>query len=141
MKQFISFVKKEFHHILRDKRTLFILLGMPVMQILIFGFALTNEVKNSKIAILDPSKDASSISLTSQLAASRYFDIQKELHASKDIEQVFREGKIKLAVVFPQNFEQDLQHFNKSQVQLIADASDPNVATTLTNYATAVILF
>lgn len=140
MKQFISFVKKEFHHILRDKRTLFILLGMPVMQILIFGFALTNEVKNSKIAILDPSKDVSSISLTSQLEASRYFDIQQELHSSKDIEQAFREGKIKLVVVFPQNFEQDLQHFNKSQVQLIADASDPNVATTLTNYATAVIM-
>ncbi len=101
MKQFISFVKKEFHHILRDKRTLFILLGMPVMQILIFGFALTNEVKNSKIAILDPSKDVSSISLTSQLEASRYFDIQQELHSSKDIEQAFREGKIKLAGDIP----------------------------------------
>ncbi|MBO9632607.1 MAG: ABC transporter permease [Chitinophagaceae bacterium] len=140
MKQFISFVKKEFHHILRDKRTLFILLGMPVVQILIFGFALTNEVKNSKIAVLDPSRDLSSISLTGQLDASRYFDIQEELHSYKDIGQAFREGKIKLAVVFPQNFERDLLHFNKAQVQLIADASDPNVATTLTNYATAVIM-
>lgn len=140
MKQFLSFVKKEFHHILRDRRTLFILLGMPVMQILIFGFALTNEVKNAKIAVLDPSKDASSLSLTSQIAASRYFDIGKELHSYKEIEQAFREGKVKLAVVFPQHFAQDLQHFNKAQVQLIADASDPNVATTLTNYATAVIM-
>lgn len=140
MKQFISFVKKEFHHILRDRRTLFILLGMPVMQILIFGFALTNEVKNSRIAILDPNKDVSSISLTSQLDASRYFDIQQELHSYKDIGQAFREGKIKMAVVFPQHFDSDLQHFNKAQVQLIADASDPNVATTLTNYAIAVIM-
>ncbi|MBD0378239.1 MAG: ABC transporter permease, partial [Flavisolibacter sp.] len=53
MKQFFSFVKKEFYHIWRDKRTLFILLGMPVVQIIIFGFALTNEVKNAKIAVLD----------------------------------------------------------------------------------------
>ena len=58
MRQFLSFVKKEFFHIFRDRRTMFILLGMPVVQIIIFGFALTNEVKNAKIAILDHSKDA-----------------------------------------------------------------------------------
>ncbi|NML23265.1 ABC transporter permease [Pseudoflavitalea sp. G-6-1-2] len=140
MKQFLSFVKKEFYHIRRDKRTLFILLGMPVMQILIFGFALTNEVKNAKIAVLDNSKDASTLALSSQLEASRYFDIAQELHSQADIEKAFRAGKIKLVVVFPQQFDQDLSHFNKSQIQLIADASDPNVATTLTNYATAVIM-
>lgn len=140
MKQFLSFVKKEFYHIMRDKRTLFILLGMPVMQILIFGFALTNEVKNAKIAVLDNSKDASTLALSSQLEASRYFDIAQELHSQADIEKAFRAGKIKLVVVFPQQFGQDLSHFNKSQIQLIADASDPNVATTLTNYATAVIM-
>ena len=58
MKQFSAFVKKEFYHIFRDKRTLFILLGMPIMQIIIFGFALTNEVKNARIAILDNARDA-----------------------------------------------------------------------------------
>ena len=57
MKQFISLVKKEFHHILRDRRTMFILLGMPIVQIILFGFALTNEVKNARIAIFDQSKD------------------------------------------------------------------------------------
>ncbi|MBD0378428.1 MAG: ABC transporter permease, partial [Flavisolibacter sp.] len=62
MKQFFSFVKKEFYHIWRDKRTLFILLGMPVVQIIIFGFALTNEVKNAKVAVLDPSRDAATVS-------------------------------------------------------------------------------
>lgn len=140
MKQFLSFVKKEFHHILRDRRTLFILLGLPVTQILIFGFALTNEVKNAKIAVLDQAKDASSISLTSQIEASRYFDIVKNLHSQGDIDKAFKEGVIKMVVVFPQHFGEDLQHFNKAQVQLIADASDPNVATTLTNYATAIIM-
>ena len=140
MKQFLSFVKKELYHILRDKRTLFILLGLPVTQILIFGFALTNEVKNAKIAVLDHSKDASSISLTTQIEASRYFDIVRDLHSQGDIDKAFKAGLIKMVMVLPQHFGQDLQHFNKAQVQVIADASDPNVATTLTNYATAIIM-
>jgi ABC-2 type transport system permease protein len=66
MKQFTSFVKKEFYHILRDKRTMFILLGMPIVQIILFGFALTNEVKNSQIAVLDNAKDASTTSHSGQ---------------------------------------------------------------------------
>ena len=140
MKQFTAFIKKEFHHIFRDKRTLFILLGMPIMQIIIFGFALTNEVKNSKIAVLDNSMDAATASLISELESSRYFDIERNIYSDKDIEKSFKAGKIKLAVVFPQHFNEDLQHFNKAQVQLVADASDPNVANTLTNYASAIIM-
>ena len=139
MRQFLSFVKKEFHHIWRDKRTMFILLGMPIVQIIIFGFALTNEVKNARIAILDNSKDAATSSLSAQLNASRYFDIEKNLFTYDQIENEFRKGKIKLAIVFPQHFGEDLQHFNKAQVQIIADAADPNTANQLTNYATAII--
>jgi ABC-2 type transport system permease protein len=140
MKQFLSFVRKEFYHIFRDKRTMFILLGMPIVQIIIFGFALTNEVKNSKIAVLDNSKDPATASLINEIEASRYFDIESNLHSNDDIEQSFKQGKIKLAIVFPQHFNEDLEHFNKAQVQLVADASDPNVANTLTNYATAIIM-
>jgi len=140
MKQFLSFIKKEFHHIFRDKRTMFILLGMPVVQIVIFGFALTNEVKNSSIAVLDQSRDAATTSLIAQIDASNYFDIHQSLTTYKEIEKVFKRGKIKLAIVLPPHFNEDLQHFNKAQVQLIADASDPNVANTLTNYATAIIM-
>jgi ABC-2 type transport system permease protein len=137
--QFFAFVKKEFFHIWRDKRTMFILLGMPIVQIIIFGFALTNEVKNANIAILDNSKDAATASLTAQLDASRYFALEKNLTNYKQVEEEFKQGKIKLAIVFPQHFGQDLQHFNKSQVQIIADAADPNTANQLTNYATAII--
>src|SRR5688572_14251721 len=139
MRQFASFVKKEFYHILRDRRTMFILLGMPIVQIIIFGFALTNEVKNSQIAILDYSKDVSTAAITQEIEASRYFDVRKALYTYHEIEDAFKEGHIKLAAVFPQRFDEDLQHFNKAQVQLIADASDPNVANTLTNYASAII--
>lgn len=139
MKQFASFVKKEFYHILRDRRTMFILLGMPIVQIIIFGFALTNEVKNSQIAILDNSKDVNTGAIIQELEASRYFDIRKNLYSYHDVEAAFKQGHIKLAVVFPQQFGSDLQHFNKAQVQLVADASDPNVANTLTYYASAII--
>lgn len=139
MKQFFAFVKKEFYHIWRDKRTMFILLGMPVVQIVIFGFALTNEVKNANIAILDNSKDAATASLSAQIDASRYFAIEKNITSYHQVEEEFRKGKIKLAIVFPQHFGEDLQHFNKAQVQIIADAADPNTANQLTNYATSII--
>jgi ABC-2 type transport system permease protein len=140
MKQFISFVKKEFHHIFRDRRTMFILLGMPVVQIIIFGFALTNEVKNARIAVLDNSKDAATGSLIAELDASRYFDLQKNLVTYKQVEEEFKKGHIKLAIVFPPRFGEDLLHFKKAQVQLIADAADPNTANQLTNYASSVMM-
>src|SRR5689334_23186282 len=111
MKQFISFVKKEFHHIIRDKRTLFILLGMPIMQILIFGFALTNEVKNSQIAIFDQSNDLATQALRTELGSSRYFDIVQNIHSYSEIEGAFKKGAIKLAVIFPENFANDPDHF------------------------------
>src|SRR4051812_42486402 len=115
MKQFFAFVKKEFHHIFRDKRTMFILLGMPVVQIIIFGFALTNEVKNSGIAILDQSKDVATASLIAQINASNYFDVRQTLVSYQEVEKVFRQGKVKLAIVLPPHFNEDLQHLNRAQ--------------------------
>ncbi len=140
MKQFIAFVKKEVHHIWRDKRTMFILLGMPIVQIIIFGFALTNEVKNSKIAVLDYSRDDASTSLIREIGASRYFEIDRVLYNNNDIEKTFRGGEIRLVIVFPPHFNESLKHYNKAQVQLVADASDPNLANTLTYYAGAIIM-
>jgi ABC-2 type transport system permease protein len=139
MKQFITFVKKEFAHVLRDRKTLFILFGMPVMQILIFGFALTNEIKNSKIVVADLSKDVMTQQLIEKMDASRYFEIEKTAMNHNEIESAFREGKIKAAVIFPANFADNLLHQNKAQVQIIADATDPNTATMLTNYITFIV--
>src|ERR1044071_4106999 len=116
MKQFLSFVKKEFYHILRDKRTMFILLIMPVVQIIIFGFALTNEVKNSKIAVLDNSKDVATTSIIDEIDASKYFDVVQNLNTYNDIDAAFKSGKVKLVIAFPQHFNEDLQHFNKAQI-------------------------
>ncbi|MDP1725925.1 MAG: ABC transporter permease [Bacteroidota bacterium] len=139
MKQFLSFVKKEFLHALRDRKTLLILFGLPIVQILIFGFALTNEVKNSKIIIVDQAQDMASQQLITKIEASRYFEIEKEIVNPKAIEAAFKEGKIKMAVIFPDNFNHDLLHQNKSAIQLICDASDPNIANTLSNYIAAIV--
>ncbi|MFT3795507.1 ABC transporter permease [Flavobacterium sp.] len=139
MKQFLTFVRKEFYHVLRDRKTLFILFGMPIVQITLFGFALTNELKNSKIVVVDNAKDAASQAIITKLEASRYFEIEKAPLSPKEILEQFRGGKIKAAVVFPDHFNNDLMHAHKAQVQIIADASDPNTATTITNYATSII--
>ena len=124
----------------RDKRTMFILFGMPIMQILIFGFALTNEVKNSRIAILDNSKDETTAAIINQLQASRYFDIQENIHVNSELVPAFQAGNIKLAIVFPENFQEQLLHTHSVAVQLIGDATDPNTANTLINYASAIII-
>lgn len=133
------FVKKEWLHIWRDRRTLFILIWMPIVQIILYGFALTNEVKNANIAIFDQSKDAATLRISDEIAASRYFNLVKNVYSYKDIGTTFRKGQIRLAIVFPENFRNDLLHTNHAQIQLIADASDPNTANTLTNYAESII--
>jgi ABC-2 type transport system permease protein len=138
--QFFAFVRKEFSHVLRDTRTLLILFGMPVAQILIFGFALTNEVKNSRILVVDMAQDETSHELTNRIAASRYFDIEKASALPNDIDNTLKEGRIKMAVVFPAGFGNDLIHEKHATMQVIADATDPNTATALTNYITQITL-
>ena len=139
MRQFFTFVKKEFYHVLRDRRTLFILFGMPLAQILIFGFALTNEIKNASIVVLDHAKDNASQHIIARIAASNYFELREDVMDRDRMEMAFREGKIKLALIFPANFHNDLTHQNHAQIQVIADASDPNNAATLTNYVSSIV--
>ena len=103
MKQFITFLRKEFAHVLRDRKTLLILFGMPIVQILIFGFALTNEVKNSKIVIVDNSKDIASQKIISKIEASKYFEIENTMMSAAQIEEAFQKGIIKMALVFNAN--------------------------------------
>lgn len=139
MKQFFSFVKKEFYHIFRDKRTMLILLGMPIVQIIIFGFAITTELKNTEIAVFDLSKDISTQRIIEQLEASEYFTVSQVLNSSDDIEQVFRQGKVNMVVVFGENFNNNLLHTGEAPIQLIADATDPNQSLMQTGYATNII--
>ncbi|MEZ5007562.1 MAG: ABC transporter permease [Chitinophagales bacterium] len=137
--QFIAFIRKEFYHVFRDKKTLLLLFGLPIAQIILFGFALTNEIKNANIVVVDYAKDNASQQMIDRFTASQHFSIKTANVSHTEIENEFKKGDVKLALIFPVNFEQDLLHDNHAQVQIIADASDPNTATTLTNYASQII--
>ena len=139
MKQLLSFIKKEFSQVFRDRKTLLMLFGLPVMQIVLFGFALTNEIKNANIVVVDNARDLASQQIIHKMEGSKFFCVQKKLMQPSQIDAAFKTGKIKLAIVFPVNFNADLLHLNKASVQVIADASDPNTAITLTNYITAIV--
>ncbi len=139
MKTFIAFITKEFIHILRDKRTLLVLIGMPVIQIILFGFTITNEINDAKIAILDRSKDGETQKITNRIISSGYFLIEENIHDEKEAETLFRQGKIKMVIEFPENFAKRLECDRNAQINIISDASDPNTATTLSNYASAII--
>lgn len=140
MSQLLVFVRKEFYHAFRDTKTLLMLFGLPIVEILLFGFALTNEIKNTKIAIFDNSKDEVSQKIIEKIEANAYFDIQRNITSSAEIEKAFKSNKIKAAIIFPSNFQKELMHSNTVQMQIIADASDPNTATMISNYLQAIVL-
>lgn len=139
MKVFWAFIKKEFFHILRDRRTLFILIGMPIVQILIFGYAVTNEFKGANIAVYDQAQDESSLDFIHQLQASGHFQLVQNLQSPGEIEAAFQSAAIKMAVVIPANFGQHLYPGQSTQLQLLTDGTDPNTAVTLTQYAGLII--
>ena len=139
MKQLISFIRKEFYHILRDKTTIMILLLMPVIQIILFGFALTTEVKNTEVAVLAPTNDEATSRIIDKINASAYFDVVEKIHTTGEIQPIFRDAKAKLVVVFEDHFAEKLHQTGKAHIQFIADATDPNAATSFTFYAGNII--
>ena len=139
MKRFIGFVKKEFYHILRDRRSLFILFGMPIVQVMLFGFAITNEINNVDIAILDHSKDAVTKEIINKIAASKYFSVKAYLDREAGIEAAFKKGEIKAVLNFEKDFSKKLVTENKASVQILTDATDPNTANTISNYVGSIL--
>lgn len=139
MKRFIGFIKKEFYYIFRDRRSLFILFGMPIAQILLFGFAITNEINNVDIAILDHSKDATTKEIINKIAASKYFSIKQMINREADIASVFKKGQVKAVLNFEKDFSKNLIKEHKATIQIITDATDPNTANTISNYVNAIL--
>ncbi|WP_158978695.1 ABC transporter permease [Cellulophaga sp. L1A9] len=139
MKRFIGFIEKEFYHIFRDRRSLFILFGMPIAQILLFGFAITNEINNVDIAILDHSKDANTTEIISKIGSSKYFSIKQVITKEADIAAVFKKGEVKAVLNFEKDFSKNLIKEHKASVQIVTDATDPNTANTISNYVNAIL--
>ena len=125
MKQFIAFVIKETKHILRDKRTMLILFGMPVVMMLLFGFAITTDVRNVRVVVVTSEMSPRTQQAVERLSQSEYFTITQTVNTPQEAERLIRSQKADMALVFSQN----------RGLQMIVDGSDPNMAQQWTTYA------
>ena len=134
MKQFTSFIIKEAKHIVRDKRTMLILFGMPIIMMLLFGYAVTNDVRNVRTVIVMSNTDYVTQQAVDRLSASEYFTITQVVATPTEAEQAIRDQKADLAIVFGKDYAS-----GHSDLQFIVDGADPNMAQQWTQYANAII--
>lgn len=139
MKRFFGFVKKEFFHIFRDTRTMLVLFGIPIIQIILFGYVITNELKDIRIVILDKSNDEVTREIIQKITASDFFILDKRLSGEQTIEEVFQEGKVVEVIIFESDFAEKLQRYGVAEINLLADASDANTANLVINYTSAIL--
>ncbi len=139
MRQFAAFVKKEFYHILRDRRSMLILLGMPIVMIILFGFALSTEVRDIRVGILSAGPDNTVRQIAERLDANQYFTFVGYLHSPADVESNFRASTMDLIVAFEDNFSGRLFTPEGAGMQFIADAANANMAQSYASYTAAVV--
>lgn len=137
--RFWGFVVKEYKHIFRDPRTLLLVIFMPIIQMVIFGYVVSNEITNAGMVVADFSGNDNSQRLIDKFASSGYFRIVKRVYSIKDVDAVFRHGDAKIALVIGSKLPQNEIRSNRVEIQLLTDASEPNIATVLDSYARAVI--
>ncbi|GAA5522990.1 ABC transporter permease [Aliifodinibius salicampi] len=140
MQSFKAFITKEFKQIYRDRRTLLVLFGMPIIQMLLFGFAIRNEVENARIMVLDNSRDEVTRELVNKIDASNYFSVAGELQDINNIETIFQQGEIDEVIVFENDFARKLERGGQPAVHIITDASNPNLAQLIQQYSSSIIL-
>ena len=137
MKQFISFVIKEARHILRDKRTMLILFGMPVVMMLLFGFAITTDVKNVRTIVVTSQTDHLTQAAVERLAQSEYFTITQTASTPGEAERLIRRQKADMSLTpSPSPIGEGSSNL---QWQIMVDGSDPNMAQQWTNYAQSIL--
>jgi ABC-2 type transport system permease protein len=132
-------VLKELHHILRDRQTLAILLLMPLVQVLLFGYALRTDIRDLRVAVVDPTPDVVTLRLRSRLAATDRFRLVKVSSTTNVLPDLFERRSADVAVVLPTSFAESLTRGDTAQVLLITDASDPNTGTTMQVYVRTVL--
>ena len=108
MKQFLVFTQKEFYHIFRDRWTSLVLLVLPILMIILFGFGISTEIKNTKFAVYDPSRDISTQAIINKMKSSDYFTLEQYIDDPGEIENIFKQGKIGFMVVFSEKFYQNI---------------------------------
>ncbi|HEU4562703.1 MAG TPA: ABC transporter permease [Longimicrobium sp.] len=139
MSAFRGFVRKEVRHIVRDRRTVMILLLMPLIQVLLFGYAIRTEVENIRLAVVDPEPDPATLEIRSRFGGTGMYRTVAVLRDPAQLEPLFRRGEARQAVVFEPGFNARLARGEPARVQVITDAADPNTGATMRAYALAVI--
>lgn len=134
MNNFSSFVIKETRHILRDKRTMLILFGMPIVMMLLFGFAISTDVRNVRTTVVTSSMDHQTQRMITAIGTSEYFNITYHVSTPAEAERLIRNQKADIAIVFGADFAS-----THSGIQIITDGADPNMAQQYSNYVTQII--
>lgn len=138
MKEFWAFIKKEFFHILRDKRTMLILLGMPVVQILLFGFAISTEIKDARLMILGYTGEQAQQDIVARLDQNPYLRVTGYLDSYEQAQKAFNKNEVEMIVVFSRNFSKKTETGGAS-LQLLTDGTDPNTAHMINTYVRNVL--
>lgn len=139
MKRFLGFVTKEFIHIFRDRLTMIILFGIPTILVLLFGFVISAELKNVRVAFLDLSGDEMTQKITDKICSSGFFDKSDHLAGYHEMEETLRGNKAKAVIIFEEDFSNKLLREGKATISIITDGSEPNIATQTTNFITAIV--
>jgi ABC-2 type transporter len=138
--QFLAFTQKEFFHILRDRKTLLVLLVLPLTQLLIFGFALSSELLDTPTVVLDLSNDEATRRIASGIESVSTFKMLGHVKNKEEMEKLFRKGTLKVAIVFKPGFGEELKRTGKTDLQLIVDASLKHDASTIEGHIQSVLL-
>ena len=139
MKRFLSFARKEFIHIWRDKRTILVLIGLPVMQMILFGFAISTEIRNVRFGVFNPSKDATTLKLEEHFRNNPYFTYIENITDPNHFVDYFKQNKVDMILVFENNFDYKLTHQGKAHIQILTDGIDPNSSTAIANYSNQIV--
>ena len=139
MKEFNAFLRKEFLHIFRDRRTLLVLIGLPTMLIVLFGFAISTEIRNVNVGVYVQDGDVAVSRLTDKIDRSRYFTCVASYASEEDVDRAMRRGEIDVALMFGEGFSSGLFSPDGSEVAVIADATNPNNASMEVMYLSSII--
>lgn len=139
MNQFISFVIKETKHIVRDRRTMLILFGMPVVMMLIFGFAITTDVRNVKVTVVTAVMNQRIQQVVQRIDASEYFVVTHTVSNTQEAKQLLADHQADMAIVFSNDFANE-RYSEQANVQFLVDYTDPNMAEQRVSYIQQIIM-
>lgn len=139
MNQFISFVIKETKHIVRDRRTMLILFGMPVVMMLIFGFAITTDVRNVKVTVVTAVMNPRIQQVVQRIDASEYFVVTQTVSTTQEAKQLLADHQADMAIVFSNDFANE-RYSEQASVQFLVDYTDPNMAEQRVSYIQQIIM-